>query len=219
VKLQDLTAQLATELGLERPRGARVDWVQPATPAEQAGLKRGDVILRFNSVDIIDYNHLITMVSTTPIGQAVDLLLWRDHKSIETRISVADRELILAAQPPSPTRVGPGGFVRRPRPRDLTKEEGLMAGLQLAVVDSATAARKHGWADASRGVVIARVEPEAPLASILQPLDLIEAIDGNPVRTAEEVRSALLRPGEHAVSFQRKENGSVQSRIVQIESP
>ncbi len=213
VTLQDLSARRALELGLERPRGAHVDWVQPGTPAEQAGLKRGDVILRFNAVDILDYNHLITMVSTTPIGKAVELLVWRQGKSLAVSVLVADREQIRAGQPRDPQR-GPEGLMRRPG-----ADEGLMRGLQLAAVDTSESARQFGWSDSSRGVAVAAIDADAALAAVLQRADLLEAVDGKPVKSPDDVRAALAAPGDHAIHFQRIENEVARNRIVQIEAP
>ena len=131
VKLQELVAQKAADLGLDRPRGARVASVQPSSPAASAGLKVGDVILKYNNVEVIDFNHLINLVSMTPIGQKADVVYWRDRQPYSTRVTVADRDAILAADPTNVPRPGePGRPLRRsPRPEDGGEPAGVQTVL------------------------------------------------------------------------------------------
>src|SRR6185312_13405325 len=80
----------AIALGLKLPRGAWVDVVHPGSPAALAGLKDGDVIIRFRDVEVTDLNNLINMVSMAPIGQSVDLVVWRERRSLAVRVTVGD---------------------------------------------------------------------------------------------------------------------------------
>ncbi len=81
----------AIRLGLSRPSGARVTGVNPQSPAEAAGLKIGDVILQFDEVRIEDDDHLVNLVSLTPVGKQVGLLVVRDGKSLPMKVSVGNR--------------------------------------------------------------------------------------------------------------------------------
>jgi S1-C subfamily serine protease len=179
------------------------------------------VILRFNGIDILDYNHLITMVSITPIGQSAPLVVWRDGKVIEAEVAVADRDAIVGVKnAAAPARPGPEGLMRRPRPNAGDRPAtDLSTGLQLTAVGDEAAAKKFGLPATSRGVVVSGVETDAAMASILERNDLIEAIDGKPVRTVEDVRMALSTRGEHSVQFERLEKGATQSRLVHIDVP
>jgi serine protease Do len=223
VRLQALTPQVAVDLGLESPRGARIESVQKDTPAEKAGLQSGDVVLRFNEVEIDDYNQLINHVSMSPIGQNARLVVWRDRKRLDIDVAVADRGAILAAAgPQEPLRTTPEGFFRRPRPRQGDPQASGAAevqGVQVTAVDSADAARTYGFPSTSRGVVVARVEPSSPFATILEPADLIEAIDGRPIFSAQEVSRALAVKGMHTLQILRNQSGMGQNRIVEIEVP
>src|SRR5439155_9035715 len=82
----------AIDLGMDRPRGARISVVNPASPASRAGLRDGDVVLRFAGVDIVDLNHLINTVSMTPIGQVAEVVIWRDRREVTLRVTVGERE-------------------------------------------------------------------------------------------------------------------------------
>jgi serine protease Do len=121
VNLQDLNAQQAERRGLSRPRGAYVLFVREGTPAAMAGLREGDVILRFNRIEIMDINHLINLVSRAPIGQEAEVVLWRDGAERLARVAIADQDAILASSPPLPERRVPApasspGAVATPPP-------------------------------------------------------------------------------------------------------
>jgi serine protease Do len=114
VRLEVVAPEAAIELGLERPRGARITSVQRSSPAAAAGLQAGDVVLRFNGVEVLDYNHLINLVSMTPIGRKIDVVVWRDRRAVACSIVVADREAVIVQVPTEASRVRPNGPLRRP---------------------------------------------------------------------------------------------------------
>jgi len=80
----------ALRLGLSRVSGALIEIVHAGTPAEAAGLRVGDVILKLEEVSLRDENHLINLVSALPPGQKVKLLIWRDRKSQAVTVTVGE---------------------------------------------------------------------------------------------------------------------------------
>lgn len=80
VSVQDLTAELADSLRLEKVRGAFVSDVVVNGPADKAGILPTDVIIRFDEQDIDDMKSLPKIVSRTPIGKNVKVLVWRHGK-------------------------------------------------------------------------------------------------------------------------------------------
>ena len=80
----------ARRLGLPKTYGARVQSVRPDTPAFRAGLKPWDVLLRFGSVEIEDLDHLINLVSLTPLGERVRLTVLRDGRQVPMTIALTD---------------------------------------------------------------------------------------------------------------------------------
>jgi serine protease Do len=80
----------ALRLGLSRIRGALVEIVHNATPAQTAGLRVGDVILRLEDIAIRDENHLINLISTLPPGQRVKLVVWRDRRAHDVHVVIGD---------------------------------------------------------------------------------------------------------------------------------
>jgi serine protease Do len=85
------TEDMARRLGLPRQQGAYVTGVTPESPAEAAQIRTGDVILRFDGFPIDDDNHLITRVGLTPVGEKVDVVVWRDRTEHKVRVQVGDR--------------------------------------------------------------------------------------------------------------------------------
>ena len=174
VKLHpDFEPETALALGLERPKGAWIESVDQQSPAAQGGVKVGDVVLRFNGVEVVDLNHLINLVSMAPIGQAADLVLWRDRREMAMKVMVADKDRIIAQTRPG--RTPPSGTIK---------------GLELVTLD-APVARRMGLPEELRGAAIMKVEPDSPLAGYFRPLDVVYSVAGRPVQSADEVIQAL----------------------------
>lgn len=90
VQVQRVTPELAQSFGLERARGALVVDVQPNSPAEGAGIQRGDVILGFRGEEIEAMHELPHVVATTPPGTEVDLRLIRQGEERTVQVNVAE---------------------------------------------------------------------------------------------------------------------------------
>ena len=68
--------------------------VSPGTPAARARLQINDVVTRFQQTTVVDFDHLIHLVSLEPIGNTVTLAVWRGGRQIEVRVSLTDRDLL-----------------------------------------------------------------------------------------------------------------------------
>ncbi len=82
---------MAAELGLPRALGARVVQVAENSPAAAAGLQVGDVVLRFGGVAVENDSHLVNLVSLTPAGKQVEVVILRDHRTQVLRVTVGLR--------------------------------------------------------------------------------------------------------------------------------
>jgi serine protease Do len=78
VQLQPLTSALAKGLGLPEPTGALVAAVTPGSPAEAAGIQRGDVIVAFNGKAVAEVGALPALVAATPLETTVPVTVRRD---------------------------------------------------------------------------------------------------------------------------------------------
>jgi serine protease Do len=81
----------AARLGLPVSYGARVTGITPKSPADGSDVKIGDVILQFNGVRIEDDNHLVNLVSLTPVGQEVNVVVYREGKTHSVKVKVGYR--------------------------------------------------------------------------------------------------------------------------------
>lgn len=91
VSLQTLTPRLAEELELDVSAGAVVTGVLVGTPAQQAGIEVGDVIVQWDGLDVRDSNDLSLAVAKTPVGQTVEVKLYRKGEAKTVEVTVAER--------------------------------------------------------------------------------------------------------------------------------
>jgi Do/DeqQ family serine protease len=91
-----LNSDAAKELGIKETKGVGVAQVQPGSPAERAGLKKGDVIVGFNGVEISDPNVFRNLVASTAPGSAVTLNVVRDGRQMQLQATLGE----LTTQPP-----------------------------------------------------------------------------------------------------------------------
>ena len=88
VSIQDVNRDLAESFGLERPRGALVAQVGEGSPAEEAGLESGDIILSFNGEAIEESSHLPHVVGLIAPGTEVEAVILRngDERTIDIEV-------------------------------------------------------------------------------------------------------------------------------------
>jgi serine protease Do len=82
----------AHRLGMVRPVGARVEAVTAGAPAALAGMRPDDVVLEFDGRPVEDDDHLMSIVSTTPVSSTVEIVLFRDGERLPLRLTVASRQ-------------------------------------------------------------------------------------------------------------------------------
>ncbi len=91
VEPRNVDARYATQIGLSRPYGARIKSVTDGSPADKAGLKRGDVILAMDGQEIGRSKELIARITSTPPGSSIKFKVWRDGSPMSVRIKVGQR--------------------------------------------------------------------------------------------------------------------------------
>src|SRR5690606_29726064 len=92
----EFSAETARQFKLNRLRGARILRVYEKTPAAQAALRTDDIILELNGVEVQDHNHLINLVSLTPVGKTVRLTVLRQGQIGTIDVHLADRSALNA---------------------------------------------------------------------------------------------------------------------------
>ncbi|MBS0263174.1 MAG: trypsin-like peptidase domain-containing protein [Planctomycetes bacterium] len=202
----DFTEEEAANLKLDRLRGARVVSLYPKSPAAKADIKKDDVILTYDGVEVLDENHLINMVSLTPVGRKVKVVVFRDGKHLTLEVTVADRQdfEVLRQRSEAPTRPGEG-----------TRFESL--GLTLHQLDPELAPQL-GFDPSAQGLLVLKVDRDGPLDGELKLYDLIEEVARTPVTSIEDLRAALDQATDSEMVLltvkRRSNNGKVQSQVV-----
>merc|ERR1712054_670879 len=90
VRIQTVTEDLASSLGLDRPYGALVASVIPNSPAEKAGIKPGDVILDFNGNEVTEMRKLPRLVAETKVNSRSNVTIWRNEKKKSLNVVIAE---------------------------------------------------------------------------------------------------------------------------------
>jgi len=91
VAIQTVTESAAEKLKLGEARGALVTGVLPDSPAAKAGIRPGDVIVRWNETPINVPGELSRAAAATPIGARATVGLVRDGQPLDVEVTVADR--------------------------------------------------------------------------------------------------------------------------------
>jgi len=100
ISVVKLNSEPAKDLGIKETKGIGVAQVQPGSAAERAGLKKGDVIVGFNGVEMTDPNVFRNQVASTAPGSAVTLNIMRDGRPLELHATLGE----LGAPPPEQGR-------------------------------------------------------------------------------------------------------------------
>jgi len=83
--------EAAAKIGLPCPEGARVTGITKGSPAEAAKIQIGDILLSYGGTRIEDDNHLINLVSLTPVNKEVEVRVLRAGKPLTLQVRVANR--------------------------------------------------------------------------------------------------------------------------------
>ncbi len=183
VGIQDVDQALAESFGLDVPRGALVSSVEKGGPAEQAGLREGDVILGFDGQTIDSAGQLPSAVAATDPGKAVAVQVWRDraNREISVKLGQTTEDAAVAANVGG-TSAGRLGMMVRP----LSTEEKQQTEL-------------------SDGLVVEDVNGAAEEAGV-RPGDIVIAANGTSVKSVEQLRSVVSGSKSHvALLVQRGE--------------
>jgi serine protease Do len=131
--IQKITPDLKEKLGLKDESGALVADVTAGGPAEEAGIKRGDVIVSFDGEDIKEMHDLPYIVASTPVGKKVTVDIIR--KSKKKSLLVKTGELKEEDESPVVSEVSPNlGLMVKEITPELARNFGLSETQGLVVV-------------------------------------------------------------------------------------
>jgi serine protease Do len=104
VQIGEVTRDVAESLGLGAARGAEVSMVEPGGPAEKAGIKVGDIILKFNGQNIDKTPDLPRLVGATPVGSKATVTVWRRGQQLGVPVTIVQLQDETAATKPTPKK-------------------------------------------------------------------------------------------------------------------
>jgi Do/DeqQ family serine protease len=195
VLCQDVTQDIATSVGLSAPQGAIVTHIDEDSPAQKAGLKVGDLILKVGDSDIGDSAALDYRLAVAGIGAAVNLQIWRN--GVMTAVNV-----VTEAEPQLDEA-------------DLTLLGGRspLTGAVVADLSATTIDRMH-LKNVSRGAVIVDIEPHSPAARVgFRPGDVVVTAQGEDVESAEQL-TKLVESDSRLWRIKFNRGGHISSLVI-----
>ncbi|MFO7983574.1 MAG: DegQ family serine endoprotease [Desulfuromonadales bacterium] len=165
VKIQPLTRDLAKSFGLERATGALVTDVISGTPAEKAGLMRGDILLTFNGREVRGVRELQLLVASAPAGSEAELEILRggERETLTVEITAREREKVSGEEKLEPEVV-----------------QGWQ-GLSVSTADG-------------EGVLVESVDSRSVADEVgIRPGDIILSLGGQEVNSVEDFAAAIKR--------------------------
>jgi serine protease Do len=198
VQPQAITADMVDQLGLKGTKGALIAEVVPQGPADQGGLKPGDVVVGLNGRPVNDNNQLTRDVGVIPPGQTVHLDVVREGKPRTINVKLAPRpdETETAGRNP-----GQGGGER---------EQGDVLGLQ--VEDLTPQLSRRAQVDATtKGAIVVDVAQDSPAADAgIASGDVVVEVNRQPVSSVADYRKAVksLKKGDTALVRIKRGQGS-----------
>ena len=175
VSIQDLTPDIAKSLGIKQQTGALVADVVKDSPAEKAGLKRGDVIVSLDGKPVEDSTSLRNMVSAAAPGKTMELKIIREGKEKSVVATLAEFKEQAAVKKVEYNNVLKG----------ITVQE-LTASLrdQINVPEN------------MNGVVITDVGPDSPAQGILQAGDVVLEVNRHEIKNLKDYDQLVSKIGE-----------------------
>jgi len=181
VTIQSVDADMASSLNLPAARGAIVTSVQTGSPADRAGLKRGDVITAINKQPVVDNNSLRNLVASMAPGSTAEVTAIRNGREQDFQVALA--ELPERQRPESEESSSGGG----------TSNEKFGLTLQTLTAEMAS---RYGLDADDQGLLVTKVDPGSNAADAgIRQGDLIQEVNRQPVRTLAEFNSAIQRSG------------------------
>jgi serine protease Do len=176
VSIQDLDQGLAKAMGLDQTRGVLVSEVVEDSPAQKAGIKRGDVILKINDKQINSTGQLRSTVASFGAGTKVSVDYIRNKKRKNSTVELGQL----------PENLAEHSF--------FEKDYGALSGITIAPLNDENKAKFQIPDQVNQGVVIADIKDGSPAQMAnLRPGDIILEINRMEVNSVDDFREAYKR--------------------------
>jgi serine protease Do len=200
VSIQPLTPELAKSFAVQGKEGVLVASVVEDSPAAKAGLKAGDLILRYDDKPVSDPRALSSQVAGTPVGRTVEVQLVRDGNPQRLKVTIGDlagtRQA--AAQSPGGSRVAWDRL-----------------GVELVAL-TPERARQLGVGN-REGVVVTEVKPDSPAAEAgISEGDVIREVNRVPVTSLDDVEKGLAKARDKQALLRVERDGGARYLIIEM---
>ena len=170
--MQDVTKDIADSIGLERPAGALIANVAPDGPADQGGLKRGDVVTAIDGQSVDDAGGVGFRLGVKPLGGAATVTALRDGKTVTATVK-------LIAAPETP-----------PRDAIRIKSRSPFEGALVENVSPAVS-EELSLENVDEGVVVAEIAPDSLAANLgIQKGDVVREVNGAKIASTRDLEAA-----------------------------
>nr|WP_229490693.1 DegQ family serine endoprotease [Pseudoduganella namucuonensis] len=177
VQIGELSKEVAESLGLKGSQGAEVTLVEPGGPADKGGVKAGDIILKFNGVQINRSSDLPRLVGGTALGSKAVVTVWRKGAQLDLPVTVVELEADKTAKA--------GGPAEKAKP-----EMAAFNALGFKVSDLTAAQRKETQLDG--GVVVDATEGTAAKAGLRQG-DILLQLNNVEIKDAKQFNALVAK--------------------------
>lgn len=175
-----------THVPAELREGVLIYRVVPDSPADEAGMEEGDIILKFDGRKVRSPSHLTRLVRRAEVGEKVKIEVLRDGESRELEVEIGEREEGCCYE-----------FYLKPCPYGFPFPPKVYLGVKFQELNKDLA--EYFGVSEGEGVLITKVEKRSPAAKAgLKAGDIITKIDEEKVKDPEEVWEVLrdIKPGE-----------------------
>jgi serine protease Do len=186
IYISDLNPDIAKQFGYKDSNGAFVEDVEKGDPADQAGVKPGDIITEFQGQRVADSSQLRNSASQTAPGTTVRFKVWRAGSERELTAKLTE----VNAEKDSNKRL---------KSEPAASSLGVLSGVR---VDNITPewSERLGLSSSTRGVVIVEVDPDSNAAAAgLRPGLVIEEVAKQPVSNVSEFNAAIQKADKKEV--------------------
>jgi serine protease Do len=175
ISVQDVTEEIAKNLKLSQRGGALISEVFKGDPADQAGLRPGDVILEVNGKSIKDTHQLLILIASFHVGDKVTVKISRDGQEKTFQVTVAER---------------------KDRPEVAMESSKGKAPFGMTVQDmTPQVARQLGIPAATKGVTVTDVEEGSPADEVgIQPRDIILQVNKVNIASLKDYQREIAKP-------------------------
>jgi serine protease Do len=173
VQVQPLTADLAKQFGMKNEKGILVVDVTEGGPADKGGIKRGDVIVGFDSKDLDNPFQLKNIVASSKPGKMVEIKVVRDGKPLILPVMITELPTETVAAPATEMNNALKGVTVQDLNADMLQQLGITRDIQ--------------------GVVVMNVDEESRALGVLKRGDIVMEINRKPVGSLSAFREVTSK--------------------------